>query len=267
MAELPTQARAVVIGGGIVGCSVAYPLARLGWRDVVIVERAQLTSGSTFHAAGLVGQLRSSASITQLLKYSVDLYNRLGDETGHATGWRQNGGLRLACNQERWTEVRRQATTARSFGLEMHLLSPAEAKKLWPLMAIDDLVGAAFLPTDGQVSPSDLAVSLAKGARQQGVLCVEDCAVEAVHVKNGAVQGLRTSKGEIRCEVVVNCGGLWARELGQLCGVSVPVQAVQHQFMITEPIDGVKPGLSTLRDPERLVYFKSVGGGLELGGY
>jgi 4-methylaminobutanoate oxidase (formaldehyde-forming) len=267
MAELPSQARAVVIGGGIVGCSVAYHLARLGWRDVVIVERAQLTSGSTFHAAGLVGQLRSSASITQLLKYSVDLYNRLGDETGHATGWRQVGGLRLACNQERWTEVRRQATTARSFGLEMHLLSPAEAKKLWPLMATSDLVGAAFLPTDGQVSPSDLAVSLAKGARQQGVLCVEDCAVEAVHVKNGAVQGLRTSKGEIRCEVVVNCGGLWARELGQLCGVSVPVQAVQHQFMITEPIDGVKPGLPTLRDPDRLVYFKEEVGGLVMGGY
>src|SRR5262249_31239543 len=141
------------------------------------------------------------------------------------------------------------------------------AKKLWPLMATSDLVGAAFLPTDGQVSPSDLAVSLAKGARQQGVLCVEDCAVEAVHVKNGAVQGLRTSKGEIRCGGVVNCGGLWARELGQLCGVTVPVQAVQHQFMITEPIDGVRPGLPTLRDPDRLVYFKEEVGGLVMGGY
>src|SRR5262245_1502312 len=267
MADLPTQARAVVIGGGIVGCSVAYHLARLGWRDVVIVERAQLTSGSTFHAAGLVGQLRSSASITQLLKYSVDLYNRLGDETGHATGWRQVGGLRLACNQERWTEVRRQATTARSFGLEMHLLSPQEAQKLWPLMQVDDLVGAAFLPTDGQVSPSDLAVSLAKGARLNGVTCVEECSVQSVLLHSGAVAGVRTNKGEIRCEVLVNCGGLWARELGLLAGVSVPVQAVQHQFMITEPIEGVKPNLPTLRDPDRLVYFKEEVGGLTMGGY
>ena len=169
MPELPSHAQAVIVGGGIVGCSVAYHLAKLGWRDVVILERAQLTSGSTFHAAGLVGQLRSSASITQLLKYSVELYDQLEKETGHATGWRQNGGLRLACNEERWTEVRRQATTAHSFGLEMHLLSPDEAKKLWPLMETSDLVGAAFLPTDGQVSPSDLSVSMVKGAKQAGV--------------------------------------------------------------------------------------------------
>ena len=162
MTEQPTSARAVIIGGGIVGCSTAYHLAKLGWTDTVLVERHKLTSGSTFHAAGLVGQLRSSANITQLLGYSVDLYKRLEDETGQATGWKMNGGLRLACNDERWNEVKRQATTAKSFGLEMHLLSPSEAQELWPLMTVDDVIGAAFLPTDGQANPTDITMALAK---------------------------------------------------------------------------------------------------------
>jgi 4-methylaminobutanoate oxidase (formaldehyde-forming) len=267
MTDVPGHARAVVIGGGIMGCSTAYHLAKLGWKDVVVLERASLTSGSTFHAAGLVGQLRSSASITQLLKYSVELYDRLEKETGQATGWKRNGGLRLACNAERWTEVRRQATTAHSFGLEMHLLSPQEARELWPLMEIGDLVGAAFLPTDGQVSPSDLAQALIKGARLAGVRTIEDCPVEAILIDNGRVQGVRTAHGTIRSEVVVNCAGLWARQLGELAGVCVPVTPVQHQFMVSEPIDGVRPGLPTLRDPDRLVYFKEEVGGLIMGGY
>ena len=265
--DLPKNAQVVIIGGGIVGCSVAYHLAKMGTRDTVILERGQLTCGSTFHAAGLVGQLRSSASITQLLKYSVELYDQIEEETGQATGWRRNGGLRLACNEERWTEVRRQATTAHSFGLEMHLLSPKEAQDLWPLMDVDDLVGAAFLPTDGQVSPSDLARSLSKGAQLQGATCVEDCTVEAIDVEDGVVKGVQTSKGAIRCEVVVNCAGLWAREIGRMAGVNVPVQAVQHQFMVTEPIAGVTPDLPTLRDPDRLVYFKEEVGGIIMGGY
>src|SRR5882757_147311 len=166
MATLPSQARAVIIGGGIIGCSTAYHLARLGWRDIVLIERHKLTSGSTWHAAGLVGQLRTSANITQLLGYSVDLYNRLEEETGLGTGWKMNGGLRLACNDERWNEVKRQATTAKSFGLEMHLLSPGEAQDLWPLMTVDDVIGAAFLPTDGQANPTDITMALARGARQ-----------------------------------------------------------------------------------------------------
>ena len=264
---LPSHARVVIVGGGIIGCSVAYHLAKLGVSDVVILERGQLTCGSTFHAAGLVGQLRSSASITQLLKYSVELYDTIEAETGQATGWRQNGGLRLACTEERWTEVRRQATTAHSFGLEMHLLTPGEARDLWPLMEIDDLVGAAFLPSDGQVSPSDLAQSLAKGARMAGVKCVEDCAVEAIRVTHGAVTGVDTTHGTIACEVVVNCAGLWAREIGEMAGVSVPVQAVQHQFLVTEPIEGMQPTFPTLRDPDRLVYFKEEVGGIIMGGY
>src|SRR6266436_3454081 len=180
MMTLPSHARAVIIGGGIIGCSTAYHLARLGWRDVVLVERHKLTSGSTWHAAGLVGQLRTSANITQLLKYSVELYGTLETETGQATGWKMNGGLRLACNAERLTEIRRQATTAGSFGLDMHLLSAHEARELWPIMDASDVVGAAFLPTDGQVSPSDLALALAKGARMRGVTIVEDCAVTGI---------------------------------------------------------------------------------------
>jgi len=263
----PSHARAVVIGGGIMGCSVAYHLAVLGWEDVVILERKSLTSGSTFHAAGLVGQLRSSANITQLLKYSVELYDILEKETGQATGWKCNGGLRLACNEERWTEVRRQATTAHSFGLEMHLLSPKEAREMWPLMEIDDLVGAAFLPTDGQVNPSDISQAMAKGARMRGVRCIEDCAVEDVIVDKGRAVGVRTEHGEIACEVVVNCAGMWARQIGAMAGVSVPVVPVQHQFMVSEPIEGVTPDLPTLRDPDRLVYFKEEVGGLVMGGY
>ena len=266
-ADLPSHARAVIVGGGIIGASVAYHLAKLGWREVVVLERASFTSGSTFHAAGLVGQLRSSANITQLLKYSVELYDTLEAETGQATGWRANGGLRLACNQERWTEVRRQATTAHSFGLEMELLTPKEAGELWPLMETDDLVGAAFLPTDGQVSPSDLCAGLVKGARMQGVELIEDCPVTGVRVERGRVTGVVTERGTISCEVVVNCAGIWARQLGELAGVTVPVQSMQHQFMITEPIEGVSPDLPTLRDPDRIVYMKEEVGGLVLGGY
>src|ERR1700752_4577229 len=169
MSTLPTSARAIIIGGGIIGCSTAYHLAKRGWRDVVLLERHKLTSGSTWHAAGLVGQLRTSANITQLLKYSVELYDKLEAETGQATGWKRNGGLRLACNEERMTEIKRQATTAHSFGLEMHLLTPKEAQDLWPVMDIADLVGAAFLPTDGQANSADIAQALAKGARAGGV--------------------------------------------------------------------------------------------------
>ncbi|HXQ42154.1 MAG TPA: FAD-dependent oxidoreductase [Candidatus Udaeobacter sp.] len=267
MTKLPTSARAVIAGGGIIGCSVAYHLAKLGWKDVILLERAKLTSGSTWHAAGLVGQLRTSANITQLLKYSVELYDRLEAETGQATGWKRNGGLRLACNAERMTEIKRQATTAHSFGLEMHLLTPREARDLWPIMDVSDLVGAAFLPTDGQANPADIAQALAKGARAAGVRIVEDCPVTAFRSNRGRVSGVLTGQGDIACDVVVNCAGQWARELGRLAGVSVPLQSVQHQYLVTEPIPGVQRDLPTLRDPDRLIYFKEEVGGLVMGGY
>ncbi len=267
MAPLPTHAQTVIVGGGIVGCSVAYHLAKLGHADAVVLERAKLTSGSTHHAAGLVGQLRSSANITQLLKYSVELYDTLESEAGLATGWKMNGGLRLACNDERMIEIRRQATTAHSFGLEMHLLTPHEARDLWPLMDVSDLVGAAFLPTDGQANPSDITQALAKGARDGGIRIVEECPVLAIAAADGRVTGVTTPAGDIACENLVNCAGQWAREVGALAGVTVPVTSVQHQYLITEPIDGVARDLPTLRDPDRLIYFKEEVGGLVMGGY
>ena len=265
--EQPTSARAVIIGGGIVGCSTAYHLAKLGWTDTVLVERHKLTSGSTFHAAGLVGQLRTSANITQLLGYSVELYKKLEDETGLATGWKMNGGLRLACNDERWNEVRRQATTAKSFGLEMHLLSPREAQDLWPLMQVDDLVGAAFLPTDGQASPSDITMALARGARMAGATILEDTEVLHIEVTDGKISAVITTNGRIECEAVVCCAGQWTRALAATVGVNVPLVSVEHQYIITDQISGVTRDLPTLRDPDRLTYYKEEVGALVMGGY
>ncbi|KAA3620784.1 MAG: FAD-dependent oxidoreductase, partial [Proteobacteria bacterium] len=267
MSDFPSQARAVIIGGGIVGCSTAYHLAALGWDDTVLLEKGDLTSGSTFHAAGLVGQLRSNANITQLLGYSVELYNRLEQETGLGTGWKMNGGLRLACNLERWTEVKRQATTAHSFGLDMQLLTPAEAKELWPAMDVADVVGAAFLPTDGQASPSDITRSLAKGARTGGARIFERTCVTGIEVDNGEVKAVLTDRGRIACDVVINCAGQWARNVGRMAGVNVPLVSVQHQYLVTEKIDGLPTDLPTLRDPDRLIYFKEEVGGLVMGGY
>jgi len=267
MSRLPSQARVVVVGGGIIGCSTAYHLAKLGCADVLLLERAKLTSGSTHHAAGLVGQLRTSAGITQLLGHSVALYESIEEETGLATGWKMNGGLRLACTPERMIELERQATTAHSFGLEMHLLTPSEARELWPLMSIDDLVGAAFLPTDGQANPADITQALAKGARMHGGVLIEDCAVTGVELRDGRVAAVLTEQGRVACEIVVNCGGQWAREFGRLAGVNVPLVSVQHQYMITEAIDGVTSDLPTLRDPDRLTYYKEEVGGLVMGGY
>jgi len=267
MTALPSSAKIVIIGGGIVGCSVAYHLGAMGLTDVILLERHKLTSGSTWHAAGLVGQLRTSANITQMLGYSVALYDRLEAETGLATGWKRNGGLRLACNAERWTEVKRQATTARSFGLEMHLLSPKEAQDLWPVMTVDDVVGAAFLPTDGQANPSDIAQALAKGARAKGVTIAEDVAVTGIEVEGGRVRAVLTAAGRLAADKVVICAGQWSREIGAMAGVNVPLVSVQHQYLITEKIEGVPRNLPTLRDPDRLTYYKEEVGGLVMGGY
>ncbi|MGZ2481501.1 sarcosine dehydrogenase [Rhizobium pisi] len=264
--ELPKTAKAVVIGGGIIGCSTAYHLGKLGWTDTVLLERKKLTSGTTFHAAGLVGQLRTSANITQLLGYSVDLYKRLEEETGLGTGWKMNGGLRLACNEERWTEVRRQATTAQSFGLEMQLLTPQEAFDLWPLMTTDDLVGAAFLPTDGQANPSDITQALAKGARMSGVSIFEDTEVLDLEIDKGRIRAVVTAQGRIECERVVVCAGQWTRAFAARFGVNVPLVSVEHQYIITESF-GVPSNLPTLRDPDRLTYYKEEVGGIVMGGY
>ncbi|MBX3566522.1 MAG: FAD-dependent oxidoreductase [Rhizobiaceae bacterium] len=264
---LPGHAQIVVIGGGIIGCSTAYHLARDHKADVVLIEQGKLTSGSTWHAAGLVGQLRSSASITRVLKYSVDLYRALKDETGLETGWKMTGCLRLATNQDRWTEYRRLATTAKSFGMEMHLISPEEVKRMWPLMDVSDLVGASWLPTDGQASPSDITQSLAKGARLHGAKLFEEVRVTGFEMDGNRITTVKTSRGDIACEKVVNCAGQWARQVGAMAGIDVPLQPVKHQYIITEKIDGLAADAPTLRDPDRRTYFKEEVGGLVMGGY
>lgn len=262
---LPAASKTIIVGGGIIGCSTAYHLAHMG-QEVLLLEKAKLTSGSTWHAAGLVGQLRSSANITQLLGYSIDLYNRLEQETGLATGWKMNGGLRLACNQERWTEVRRQATTAHSFGLDMQLLTAQEAQDLWPLMDISDVVGAAFLSSDGQANPSDITQAMAKGARSNGAVLQEDTSVREILTHKGRITGVLTDAGEIQCEKLVLCCGQWTQELAKTIGVTVPLVSVEHQYMVTEPFS-VPANLPTLRDPDRLTYYKEEVGGLIMGGY
>ena len=263
----PAQARVVIIGGGIVGCSTAYHLGQLGVGDVVVLERAKLTSGSTFHAAGLVGQLRSNANVTQLLKYSVELYQQLEKITGQATGWKMSGCLRLACNEQRMIDYRRQATTAGSFGVEMHMLSAPECESLWPIMDASDLVGGCFTPSDGQANPSDVTQALAGGARQAGVRFIEDCEVESIEIENGRVNAVVTASGRIGCESVVNCAGQWAREVGAMAGVNVPLVSVQHQYIVSDVVDGVVPDMPTIRDPDRGIYFKEEVGGLVAGVY
>ncbi|ARN81539.1 GcvT family protein [Methylocystis bryophila] len=266
MTDLPKSAQVIVVGGGIVGCSVAYHLAKRG-KEVLLLERHQLTAGSTWHAAGLVGQLRTNANITRLLGYSVELYDKLEAETGYATGWKRNGGLRLACNPDRWIEVKRQATTARSFGLEMQLLSAKEAQALWPLMNVDDVIGAAFLPTDGQANPSDITQALAKGARLAGAKFLEGVSVTNLIVENGRLLGLLTDQGRIECEKAVLCCGQWTARLAARAGACVPLTPVRHQYIVTEAIEGVTASLPTLRDPDRLTYYKEEVGGLVMGGY
>jgi glycine cleavage system T protein len=264
---LPSHAQIVVIGGGIIGCSTAYHLARDHRADVVLLEQGTLTSGSTWHAAGLVGQLRSSASITRVLKYSVELYKGLEAETGLATGWKMTGCLRLATNEDRWTEYRRLATTAKSFGMDMHLLTPDEIKAMWPLMMTDDLVGASWLPTDGQASPSDITQSLAKGARMHGGKLFENIRVTGFDMTDGRITAVKTTRGDIACEKVVNCAGQWARQVGAMAGINVPLQPVKHQYIITEKIEGLATDAPTIRDPDRRTYFKEEVGGLVMGGY
>jgi sarcosine dehydrogenase len=264
---LPTHAQIIVIGGGIIGCSTAYHLARDHKAEVLLLEQGKVTSGSTWHAAGLVGQLRSSASITKVLKYSVELYKGLAAETGLDTGWKMTGCLRLATTQDRWIEFRRLATTARSFGMEMDLIGPDEVKRMWPLMDTDDLIGASWLPTDGQASPSDITQSLAKGARMHGARIVEGVKVTGFRMEGRRITHVQTDKGEIACDKVVNCGGMWARQLGAMAGVTVPLHPVKHQYIVTEKIPGLSPDAATLRDPDRRTYFKEEVGGLVMGGY
>ncbi len=260
------RARAVVIGGGVGGASVLYWLARLGWDDVVLCERAGLTSGSTFHSAGLVGQLRGSLSLTRMMMTSVELYRSLADEVGQETGWHEVGSLRLASSQERMEELARQAGWAKTFGLPLELISPEEAQGLFPPMSTEGVLGAAYLPTDGYIDPSQLTFALAAGARRRGAEIAENTRVTGIRLEKGRVTGVETDQGAIETEIVVNAGGMFAGEIGRLAGVTVPVVPMAHEYLITKP-SGVPLDVPTMRDPSLLVYFRGESGGLVMGGY
>jgi len=257
----------VIIGSGITGCSIAYHLTRMGWNDVILLDKGELTSGATFHAAGLVGQLRASVNITKMLKYSVELYSRLEEETGQHTAWSPVGGLRIASSKDRMEELRRSAAMAKTFGLPMELISPKEACDLFPVMTKKGIVGAAFLPTDGQIDPSGVTYALAQGARSRGATIYTDTRVTGIRLKNGAIDEVLTEKGNIKAEIVVNAAGIWAPEIGKMVGVAIPLIPMEHQYIITKPIEGVKKGMPTMRDPDLLVYFREELGGLIMGGY
>jgi 4-methylaminobutanoate oxidase (formaldehyde-forming) len=261
-----TSARVVVIGGGVGGCSILYWLTRLGWSDVVLVERAELTSGSTFHSAGLVGQLRGSLSLTKMMMSSVELYRTLGEEVGLETGWREVGSLRLASSQERMEELARQSGWAKTFGLPLDLISADEAQRLFPPMNTDGVLGAAYLPTDGYIDPSQLTFALAEGARRGGAEIYQQTRVTAITVEKGRATGVVTDRGEIEAEVVVNAGGMFAKEIGALAGVTVPIVPMAHEYLITKP-SGLPLDMPTMRDPSLLVYFRPESGGLIMGGY
>ncbi|MEZ5716400.1 MAG: FAD-dependent oxidoreductase [Paracoccaceae bacterium] len=262
------SAKHLIIGGGIIGCSIAYHLARRGEKGVVLLEKAALTEGATWHAAGLVGQLRSSRNTTRMLQRSVAMYERLEAETGLACDWKQTGSLRLAASSDRMLEAKRLTTMARSFGLEMHTLSPAEAKELFPYISTDGLVGAAFIPSDGHVDPGGLCLSIAAGARLHGAELRQHVKVEDFVIKSGRIVEVQTTEGTWEAETVTLAAGMWSRELGQKLGLVVPACAVEHQYIVTEPIPGFPDGLPTLRDPDRLVYYKpDAGGRLVVGGY
>jgi 4-methylaminobutanoate oxidase (formaldehyde-forming) len=260
-------AQVVIIGGGITGCSIAYHLTKMGWKDVVVIDKGELTSGATFHAAGLVGQLRASVNITKMLKYSVELYSKLEEETGQHTAWSPVGGLRIASSNARMEELRRSAAMAKTFGLPMELIGPKEACDLFPVMTKKGIVGAAFLPTDGQIDPSGVTYALAQGARSRGATIYTDTRVTGIRLKNGAVDEVLTEKGNIKTEIVVNAAGIWAPEIGKMVGVAVPLIPMEHQYIITKPMKGVKKGMPTMRDPDLLVYFREEVGGLIMGGY
>jgi 4-methylaminobutanoate oxidase (formaldehyde-forming) len=257
----------VVIGGGIAGCSVAYHLTKLGWRDVLLLERRDISCGTTWHAAGLVGQLRATQNLTRLAKYGGDLYERLEAETGQATGFRRPGSLSLARNAERMHELKRLASMARCFDVDVDVITPAEAGRRWPLIRTDDLVGALWLPRDGRTNPIDTTLALARGARQGGATVLENTAVTGIRVEKGRVAGVMTADGDVACEVVVNCAGMWAREVGRMAGVTVPLHASEHFYMVTEPMAGVTPDLPVLRDPDGYIYVREEVGGLLMGGF
>ena len=265
--ELPGAARCVIIGGGVGGASVAYHLARLGWRDVVLVEQHELTEGTTWHSAGFVGQLRSTIGETKMIMYSTGLYAELEEQTGRDPGWRGVGGLRVATTPERVEEIRRAASSATTYGLALELLTPEQTQQRLPLLAVDDVLGAAWMPGDGYLQPELLARALAEGARRLGVAIHARTCVEGIDTDGGRVTGVRTDRGRIAAEVVVNAAGAAAGVVGRMAGVTIPVVPMRHQYVVTSPLDPPVGEIPTVRDPDHIVYFRPEDGGLLVGGY
>lgn len=261
----PTSARVVVIGGGAMGCSTLYHLAKMGCTDAVLLERAELTSGTTWHSAAQVRALRSTENLTRLIKDSIALYTGLEAETGQSTGWSQSGSLSLATTEDRFTHIKRQAALSRAFGLEAHVVGPKEAAELWPLMQADDVIGAVYSPGDGRVNPSDLCAALVKGAKTRGAKIFEHTPVTGFDIQNGRVRGVETAQGRIACDAVVLCAGLWSRAVGAMAGVSVPLYACEHFYLLTKPIDGIDGHLPTLGDHDGYLYIRDDVGGLLVG--
>lgn len=268
-APLPSHAQTVIIGGGIVGCSVAYHLTKLGRSDVVLLEQGELTGGTTWHAAGLVTQLRNSHTLIEIAKYGVDLYSRLESETGQPTGFNQTGSITVARTKGRMDELKKVTSLARASGVEIEPISAHEAGEMWPLMQTSDLIGAIHIPKDGQTLPRETAEAMAKGAKDGGVSIFTGIKVTSIRQGKGAVTGVSTNRGDIECEVVVNCGGMWAREIGLMCGVSVPLHAAEHMYLVTNPM-GIPEGIRSLRDPDEQIYFRrdqQEEGALLMGGF
>ncbi|MBM3516951.1 MAG: FAD-dependent oxidoreductase [Alphaproteobacteria bacterium] len=267
MADLPGAVRVVIVGGGIIGCSVAYHLARLGWRDIVLLERKQLSCGTTWHAAGLVRSMLYTVNLTRLAQYTAELYLGLEAETGQATGYKRTGSVSIATNAERFEEILRGASMARAFSVAAEQITAAEAVARWPLLDAADVVGAVWFPQDGQTNPSDTCAALAKGARAYGARIIEGVKVTGMRRVGRRVTAVETPEGAIACEVVINCAGLWAREVGLQVGVNIPLHACEHFYVVTEPVPGLPANLPMLRDMDGGAYYKEDAGKLLVGGF
>src|SRR5665811_345883 len=263
--EIPQRARVVIVGGGIIGCSIAYHLVRRGITDVLLLEQNQLTGGTTWHAAGLVTQLKATHSLTRLATYTSRLIGGLEEATGRATGYRKTGSISVASDAGRWEEILRAKSMAATVGVDMYEISMAEAREMWPLLHTDDLVGAVYIPDDGHTSPVDTTMALATGAKDGGVTILEGVAVTSVRTKDARVVGVDTERGPVESEIVVLAGGIWTRHLAATAGVNVPLQACEHFYLITEPIESMSRDTPVLRDPTNYTYFKEETGKIMAG--